>query len=661
MGRTCNCARLQRQAEARGVVGADKGVGHPSGQTCLQSAQLLLISLIYLDGPSTRIEALAREVTHLNVQVTDGLRRSDLPSLAETSECAWSTARAKLEAHSSAYRQALYNWAAAAFRLGRFIDAERALTTLLSGLCPAIGADVRVLSAAQNLLGLLRIDEGRLREAEHCFETSIAAIEQIGLPHDANTAQAFGNLAEVMRERNDFAAAAPLYERCLGYLPEGDPNLALERARWLVNVAYLYIGADQPLDARPLLTEALGIRRAIQPAGHPDIARVDSALAAIAITQGEFGDAVQSLEGCITTYRRTYGKGSVAEASALNMLGGLEALGATSRVEPRLHELIAAISTSLGGGHPSLEALWMTAARLRRLAEDLSGAMACLDRTTAVHERGFREIVGATSEAQWFRFARRARRTSAEALSLARAGTGGLDQSAFHHVLATEGIVFRAQALWRDVALGRAHPDLQADVQQLRALGVRIAKLGLAGPGAAGWAFQRDLLDQLTREKSRLEASVVSRIPAIGASKPPPDLDELRCALPPRSALIHYVLFPELPTAFPPTGVGSATGVSRRYAVFVLRREEGPRLLDLGDARVISGALRDFLEAILAGGGDPESTAWRAPGAALRQLVLDPVSPWLEDLDHLFIVPDGELTRPAVRDFADAGSPEPHR
>jgi len=596
--------------------------------------------------PPPQHRDVERQAAKLNADVTELLLLSDLKALSDKAQEAWTLARDRLESFSGAYRQSLYNRAAADFRLGRFDEAEANVRQLLSTLNPEIGADARTFSAGQNLLGLLHIDSGRLREAEASFSEAIATIERYDLPHDARTAQMFGNLAEVYRERDDLASAAPLYERCLAYLPANEPDVALERARWLLNVAQIHIFEGDLDGAKVLLDEANIIRRSMLPAGHQDIARVDSALAALLILKGDFRRAAARLEACIQAYRNAFGEGSVAEASALNILASLEARGEATGVESRLKDAIKHVEAQRGSDHPSLVTLWTTAARLRARDADLPGAMACLDRMAASRERAFREIVGAASETEWFRFARNARRATATAIDLATFAGGDLDTAAYRHVLTTEGIVMRAQILWRDVALGRRHPEFSAEIQQLRTLRARITKLAESGPGAAGVAFHRHHLDQLTLEQTRLGASVVSRIPAFGTWTAPPEAAQLAKALPPRSALLHYVRY-ETPPIASEEATGDVPELRRRYAVFVVSPNvPTPKLVDLGEASELEADLEEFLRSVRSPPFDAATLdSWRAAGATMRVRLFDPLAGWLQHVDRLFVVPDGELAR----------------
>ncbi|MHB9833276.1 CHAT domain-containing tetratricopeptide repeat protein [Paraburkholderia terrae] len=610
--------------------------------------------------PPSKNRGAENEVSMLNNDVATKFVRSDFIDAKVAAQTAYQKAERYLEPYSRARKQSLYHLAGIALKKSDFEGAEELLLLLLPTLMKKSGMDAKLLSGSLNLKGLLRTEQGRFRDAEQCFNEAIDSIDVVGLRHDAQTAQVFGNLAEVKREQRDFPAALPLYEKVLEYLPATDETVRLERARWLNNVALLYLSNGQSDAAVPLLEEALQVRTTTLAAMHPDIARTKAALAHAACMDGRYGDAERLLAENVDIYRSAYGADSIHEALALNSLAMARISHGGTTSEPLLTHAISIIEGLMGSHHPILATLWTNLSLVRWFNGNVQGAMECLGLAEPSQKHLIREVFGSNSERQRFVFARETRRRSQLAVALAVDAL--LDptmvKAAFDHVLQTEGLAFDAQAVQRDVALGIRHPELREDANRLRAVRARLSTLAMSGPGAEGIGFHRRLLEKLQGEHDRLEATLASQIPELGESTEWCDCERLAATLPRHCALIDYVQYIRLQKEqFLGDPVDRAERGVIRYAAFVLRAgDPNPRLVDIGTVAQVNGLLATFrstitgereLDEVLGSeyGDLQEQVPWIAMGAALRRAVFDPILFHLDGCKNVFLVPDGDLCR----------------
>ncbi len=609
--------------------------------------------------PPTTDRMIERGVSDLNGKVNELMMRTDFARAREIAVRARERARSTLSPHSPAYKLSLYNYAAVALKTDDFATAEKAVAELLGILRPQTGVDAKALSAALNLQGLLRTEQGQFRQAEQSLKAALRTIDDVGLKHDAQSGQAFGNLAEVKRELGDLEAALPLYQRVIDLLPPDEPAARLERARWLNNAGQAYLQAGHQELAFPMLEEVLKIRVAELPALHPDTARTRMALAQIAVQNNDDQAAERFLNDALAAFRDSYGRDSVHEAYALTNLAYTRARRGQAEGEPLLEKAISIAERVLGNHHPYLSILWTNLALLRWQRGDVNGAIASLRATQISRKHLFGEVFGSASERQRFAFARELRRNVGFAVGLAVEAPNdtAVTKTVFDQVLQSKGLAFDAQAIQRDVALGMRHPELGAQIERLGLLRARLSKLATDGPGAEGPSFHRHLLKDRQAEHDRLEASLAAQIPELGEMSEACDCARVAAALPKGAVLIDYVHYLRIPKDIYGGG-GPPSRISLEHlAVFVLRAGDPvPRVIDLGKSAAISGLLGEFREAITGEAeaaqavSPPDQTAsgersWFEAGTALRKAVFDPIRSYLSGCRQLIVVPDGDLCR----------------
>jgi serine/threonine-protein kinase len=249
-------------------------------------------------------------------------------------------------------------------KLGELEKADSLLTSALNRRRALFGANTSIVAESQVRLGLLRVDQARLDDAERLVRSGLK-VSSINLPasHPA-IAAATHALGKVMEERGSYAEAIRILTEAvrLRSAPSADrPDLA-ESLLELAN-AHFYVGhyaEAQALNQRliamhrqiygerhPLIAEdlvnlgaiqhelghyreaealhrqALEITRAFYGNEHYKTASNLTLIARALVKQNRYDDAVELLQQALTIQEKVFGKVHPRVASAVNELGSV--------------------------------------------------------------------------------------------------------------------------------------------------------------------------------------------------------------------------------------------------------------------------------------------------------------------------------------------------
>lgn len=228
-------------------------------------------------------------------------------------------------------------------------------------------------------------------------------------------------------------------------------------------------------------------------------------------------------------------------------------------------------------------------------------------------------------------------------------------RAALDLVLRRKAIGAEALAVQHHALLGGQYPHLKPQLEQLQTLRERLIRKRLSSPGPEGLEAYTVLLAEWEAQKDRLEAELAREIPEMNLEQRLRHADRaaLARAMPPRVALVEVVRFNLYDfTAVPARGERSWQPA--RYLAFVVSagEPENVRMVDLGAAAEIDSLVEAFRESLLRTGtgrvgGQHQQTRLhpQSDGQALRAAVFDPLHDALGGCTHLFLSPDGGLTR----------------
>ncbi len=221
-------------------------------------------------------------------------------------------------------------------------------------------------------------------------------------------------------------------------------------------------------------------------------------------------------------------------------------------------------------------------------------------------------------------------------LSLAPQARATLAQQ-YRPMLSWKGIVGRRQ---RQQRLARQRPELAKDFANLDRVSAQLAALAFATPNPKQQQARLLQMQQLTNEKERLEAYLAGRSAAFRKEQQRRDLEpaQLQAALPADAVLLDFLEYSHYSPSAEKKGQLKR---ERRLVAFVVRRDALERV-DLGPTAAIQKALNDWrlaLQRRFRTEGDD------ALGAAVRQLLWQPLAKHLHEAKVVLISPDGDLAR----------------
>lgn len=191
-------------------------------------------------------------------------------------------------------------------RLGKFDQADPLLSTALERRKAIIGSDSRDVAESLVALGLLRVDQGRLAEAEQLVREGLA-LDRRHLPsNDPAIEKDTSALGRVLEERGDYdGAVKTLEETVRRQLAQTEASTELSQSISELATAHLYLGH---LDlASSLYKQALDMDRILFGAAHP---RVAEDLYSMGLVQHDLGrdrEAEQNYRQALAIDQSWYG------------------------------------------------------------------------------------------------------------------------------------------------------------------------------------------------------------------------------------------------------------------------------------------------------------------------------------------------------------------
>lgn len=169
----------------------------------------------------------------------------------------------------------------------------------------------------------------------------------------AETAEAVGDLAQLLNDRGELAAAEPLYREALAMdqrLFRGDsPRVATD----LNNLSSLLADKGDLAAAEPLARQALEMRRRLYPQDHEELAESLNNLASLENSRGDADGAVALFREALAMSRRLYPGDHPRVAGGLNNLSVvLKNSGDLAGAEPLARETLEMRRRLFPGDHP---------------------------------------------------------------------------------------------------------------------------------------------------------------------------------------------------------------------------------------------------------------------------------------------------------------------
>lgn len=552
----------------------------------------------------------------------------------------------------------------------------------------ALGLEHPDTASTLNDLAVLFFDQRNYTAARPLYERALAIREKALGPEHLATAASLDGLARTLREQGEYAGARPIYERALAIREKAlgaEHPLTVES---MVQLGILFWREGNYGDARPLLERALSIRERLLSVDDPAIADTLANLAAVLSSQGDHAAAFSLMERAASIYEKALGSEHPRSINILHSLAhqfedrgdystaqrlferalschekatkpetqriaeDLNCLGHMIRracdyesALPLLERAFNMRMDSLGVEHPDTAfsrselALLLCALNMSREAWGLFTR----DRARCT---GYRiNLLASLSEAERYSYLARYRWHLEVELAVARlAWDPRIGTEAYEDLLAWKGQVTRLVTASRAQLMARMKPEARDQLESLRSVQSELSTLVLRtdvpdpGKQAARIASLRD-------ERNRLELAIerLLDVSATGATRL--EFSKLCSALPARSAALDFFIHADYRRKEGSVDRDCWDWTEPQLSAWITRRgSESPVFVDLGPAIDVEIAIRDFLQDLVVKRGVSVAAEPREDrGAILRDLLWTPLAYNFEDVDTIFVSPDGVL------------------
>jgi tetratricopeptide (TPR) repeat protein len=515
------------------------------------------------------------------------------------------------------------------------------------------GADRPRVGSALNNLGLAFMKMGDFTRARPLFTRALAVQEMATSTDPFDRAAPLHNLAGISLRIGDYAEARDYYERSLAVLENASDTEHVQTAHLLNDYGVLLWRMGDYTGAQELYKRSLAIKERALGANHPDTATTLHNLGPVLAREGDYAGARAAYERALAIKETALGQEHPSVASTLTGLAELTSWsGDYVRARVLFERAVAILEKSLGE-HPEL------ARSLDRFAESLalSGnareASEAALRAERIRHDHLRLTARGLPERQALAYASREKPSGLDlALTVALLDPESeLKRMAWDRVIRSRAVILDEMAT-RVRSSSRADaPDVARLATEVAAAREQLARLVVRGLGDDPPERYRSLIDGARRRKEEGERALAQRSLSFRqeVERSQVALNEVGEALIPNSALIALVRFnrygleSERPEGLPAPPVPS-------YLAFVLREANRElAVVPLGTSSEID-SLVSRLRRQIAQEAMGTGPSLRKAEASYRQLALElhrkvwtPVSPYLRDIERVFIVPDGSL------------------
>lgn len=599
----------ERLAEAHRRDGADSAA--------VADAALHLASVL-LRGSGRRLDEAA-ELGHRAAAIRERIHGPDHPEVADALEC-----------------EALVRW------LRGDVAGMRPIVDRLVAIRERHPADEVALAKGLHYLSEIQRVEGDLGAALQTRERLGPILERNDGPGHSDLVAHLLALARLREETADLPGAIAATRRAVALAESAEPSQRAALARALTHLgARLLLGGD-PRGAEAPLERAVAMLERLPDEQRGLLAGSLTQLASVRFETGRPEAARRLLSEAEAIERRRLGDGHVSVARILAAAGTLERrLGDFAASRGFLERAVAIQEREAASSHEDLGRTILELARLDRAEGHVPAAIEGACRSARLERTRFRWASEGLTER--------------EALAKGRASASGVDLAlAWSSALARKGAIddravalvldtwIRSRALVLDTLAGRrralafqAGPGVNEAVGRLRgAQGELHRLLRVVEPAPA------DLPERIERaraaaDRAERELAALSREFRRTTVRRDAGLDEVREALPERTALVSYARF-------------EAEGGG--YVAFVLKSgDEPPVLVPLGSSAPIDADVAAWERAIASdprlSGVERSESEFRLVSRRLAERIWEPLEPHLGPAATVLFVPAGSLHR----------------
>jgi CHAT domain-containing protein/Tfp pilus assembly protein PilF len=545
-------------------------------------------------------------------------------------------------------------------------------------------SDPNIVNYALSLngLGMVYAAESRYTLAESYVKRAVDILEKTPGTQYPFLAEVLSNLALVRKENGDPSTPERLYLRALGIIEQATNPEHPDLCPVLNNLGLLYEEKGDLEHAVQYLSRAVNIHKKTWGVKGPNYAIMVAVLGEILEQAYDFETAERVEERALQIARESLGDENRLVADFMYKLGSVRVfLRKYDLAEPLLREGMRIREKLLGKEHPDVALSLSSLAKLYEAKHDYANAETCYRRALEILDRAVTHQHLTATILSDFAMMHKRRGDSLRALPYLERSvelaekittlnlTWGSQQQkqayldstnttfgivSFHtndlpessraarlaltSIVQNKGRVLDAMSDQIASLRRRADPDSQRLFDQLDDAMTQWANLRNSGREQLSPEALRKETARLEAEKERLEGEIAYRSSEFQSLIQPFTLDLLRKAIPPHTALAEIFLYH--PFNIEAEGLAQMYGPARYVAYVLLRDEEVPRWVELGEAESIDTLVKHWRANLR----NPKSEDFWSTARALDERVMRPIRKLLGPIRHVFISPDGQLT-----------------
>jgi CHAT domain-containing protein/Tfp pilus assembly protein PilF len=503
----------------------------------------------------------------------------------------------------------------------------------------AFGPDHPEVGRVLNRLANMHFHSSDYVQAELLYRRCLTIYEKSFGENDPMFAKVLGNLANVYTELGDYAKAEPMHQRAMEIVEKLDGPDSPGLGTSLIKIGNLYNNMGEYAKAAHVFQRALRILEKLGPHEFGALVALSN-LADAYLQQGEYAKAEPLFQRALAGMEELHGSEHPRVARIMNSLANLyRAQGDYSKAEPLYRRALEIFEKALGIDHPDLVETLKGLAILYRIKGDIAQSVAYQTRLETIIERNINYNLVVGSERQKLAYLASLSEETDRTLSLhIQTAPDNLNAEvlAATAVLQRKGRVLDYMTDSLAALRQRSSAEDQVQIEQLNQITSQLATLVLDGPQKISLAEHQQKIRTLEEHREKLE-NEISRGSAGFYQRPNPvTFAAVQTAIPPDAALIEFAIYRPFD---PKTADNKKAFGEPRYVAYIVRRQAEVRWKELGEAKVIDGAI-DALRAALR---DPKRRDVERLARTVDEKIMQPVRPLLGDATQLLISPDGAL------------------
>jgi CHAT domain-containing protein len=540
--------------------------------------------------------------------------------------------------------QSLNNLAALYQDMGNYQDAKKMYQVSLAIREKVLGKQHPNFAQSLNNLATLYWAQGYYKDAEFIYQRSLKIIEKaLGKEHP-DVAKSLNNLAALYRSMGSYKDAESLVKRSLAIREKALGKEHPDVAQSLNNLAELYRDIGNYEDAEPLYQSSLAIRKKALGKEHPDVAQSLNNLAELYRDIGNYEDAEPLYQSSLAIREKALGKEHPDVAQSLNNLAELyRNIGNYKDAETLYQRSVEIYEKALNKQHPHVATTLINLALLYQTQGNINRVTDLLSHGLAIQEKNLQLIYVVGSEQRKQNYLRTFTGTTDATISLAfqqDVNSPNTANLAITTTLRRKGRVLDAVA--DSIKILRSRLERQPETKKLfdewlsiqQQLSAQVfQELGKQTPEQ-----YKARIEQLETERQSLEAAISEKSAEFRQEIQPVELAAIQARIPKDAALVEIVQYQPFN---PKAKKHSEAWGQPRYAAAVIHSQGEPKWVDLGDAATIDESVRN----LQAGLRKPQFLPQIQQAARkLDEQLMKPIRPWLGNVNHILLSPDGQLT-----------------